>query len=172
MEPADQGLAATQRPFTHAGIIRSQAGFAGATQVVHPLCAAEFRLLTKLEDIVLGSGMLQLPMQGLFSDTRTHSELFLHPLELYLGSSPRRRSGVFGPASSACADWRKRWHGSKGTASSGSPRLTNFRDNPCDGIGLGSPNGNPERGLAKSQDDGDRGGHRVATRRLVGLAED
>src|SRR6267142_5245716 len=35
------------------------------------------------------------------------------------GSSPRRRSGACGPASSACADWRKRQHGSRGTTSSG-----------------------------------------------------
>jgi len=73
-----------QRPFTHAGIIGSQAGSVGATQVAHPLSAVEFRLLTKLEDSVPGSGMLQLQAQRLFSDTRTHSELFLHPLELYL----------------------------------------------------------------------------------------
>src|SRR5262245_32531563 len=35
------------------------------------------------------------------------------------GSSPRRRSGACGPAGSACADWMKRRHGSRGTASSG-----------------------------------------------------
>src|SRR5690242_16164216 len=34
-------------------------------------------------------------------------------------SSPRRRSGACGPASSACADWRKRRHGSRGTGKSG-----------------------------------------------------
>src|ERR1700689_4899335 len=39
------------------------------------------------------------------------------------GSSPRRRSGACGPASSAGADWRKRRHGSRGTASSG-PRAS------------------------------------------------
>src|SRR5678815_5016817 len=35
------------------------------------------------------------------------------------GSSPRRRSGACGPAGSAATDWKKRRHGSRGTASSG-----------------------------------------------------
>ena len=83
-------LMATQFPFTHAGIICSQDGAAGAVQVAHSLCAAEFRLLTKLEDIVLGSGMLQFHTQRLFSATRTQSELFLHPRELYLVSMEAR----------------------------------------------------------------------------------
>ena len=39
------------------------------------------------------------------------------------GSSPRRRSGACGPASSAYADWRKRRHGSRGTTSSGTLRF-------------------------------------------------
>src|SRR5215469_1172572 len=39
------------------------------------------------------------------------------------GSSPRRRSGACGPASSARAGWRKRRHGSRDTASSG-PRAS------------------------------------------------
>lgn len=86
----NQGLAATQFPFTHAGIMRSQDGAVGAAQVAHPLSAAELRLSTKLEDIVLGSGILQFHAQRLFSDTRTHSELFLHPLELYLVSREAR----------------------------------------------------------------------------------
>src|SRR6202167_247090 len=42
------------------------------------------------------------------------------------GSSPRRRSGACGPASSACADWRKRRHGSRGTASSGAHASMNW----------------------------------------------
>src|SRR6202008_849059 len=42
------------------------------------------------------------------------------------GSSPRRRSGACAPASSACADWRKRWHGSRGTASSGTHASTSW----------------------------------------------
>ena len=85
-----QGLTATQLPFTHAGIIRSQDGAGGAAQVVHWLCAAELRLLAKLEDITLGNGILQLHAQRLFSATRTHSVLFLYPLELYLVSMEAR----------------------------------------------------------------------------------
>jgi hypothetical protein len=81
-----EGLAATQFPFTHAGITCSQDGVAGVEQVAQRLCAFELRLLTKLEDIALGSGMLQFQMQRLCSDRRTQSELFLHPLELYLVS--------------------------------------------------------------------------------------
>jgi hypothetical protein len=77
-------------PFTHAGTICSQDGAAGVGQVAHPLCAAELRLLTKLEDMELGSGMLQFHTQRLFSATRTQSELFLHPMELYLVSSKAR----------------------------------------------------------------------------------
>src|SRR5882724_11334377 len=42
------------------------------------------------------------------------------------GSSPRRRSGACGPASSACADWRKRRHGSRDTASSGPHASTSW----------------------------------------------
>src|SRR4030095_16538102 len=42
------------------------------------------------------------------------------------GSSPRRKSGACGPASSACADWRKRRHGSRGTASSGTHDSTSW----------------------------------------------
>ena len=55
-------------------------------QVAHRLCALELRLLTKLEDSALGSGTLQFQTQRLCSVTRTQSELFLHPLELYLVS--------------------------------------------------------------------------------------
>src|SRR5262249_18292064 len=39
---------------------------------------------------------------------------------------PRRRSGACGPASSACADWRRRRPGSKGTASSGTHASTSW----------------------------------------------
>src|SRR5512132_3163921 len=35
------------------------------------------------------------------------------------GSLPQRRSGACGPASSACADWMKRRHGSRGIARCG-----------------------------------------------------
>ncbi len=70
--------------------MRSQDGTVGTAQVAHALCAAELRLLTKLEDITLGNGILQLHAQRLFSNTRTHSELFLHPLELYLVSMELR----------------------------------------------------------------------------------
>src|SRR5271156_2224696 len=42
------------------------------------------------------------------------------------GSSPRRRSGACAPASSAGADWRKRRHGSRGTASSGPHASTSW----------------------------------------------
>src|SRR4029078_8764203 len=42
------------------------------------------------------------------------------------GSSPRRRSGACGPAGSACADWMKRRHGSRGTASSGTHGSTSW----------------------------------------------
>src|SRR5678816_1288618 len=42
------------------------------------------------------------------------------------GSSPRRRSGACGPASSAWADWRKKRHGSRGTASSGTHVSTSW----------------------------------------------
>src|SRR6185436_4074279 len=42
------------------------------------------------------------------------------------GSSPRRRWGACGPASSARADWRKRRHGSRGTASSGPHASTSW----------------------------------------------
>jgi hypothetical protein len=85
-----EGLTAMHFPFTHAGVIRAQDGAAGVGQVAHSLCAAELRLLTKLEDIVLGSGMLQFQAHRLFSDTRTQSELFLHPPELYLVSISAR----------------------------------------------------------------------------------
>ena len=44
----------------------------------------------KLEDMLLGSGMLQLQAHGLFSVTRTQSVLFLQPLELYLVSIEAR----------------------------------------------------------------------------------
>ena len=71
-------------PFTQAGIICSQDGAAGVGQVAQALCADELELLTKLEDTELGSGMLQFQTQRLFSTTRTQSELFLHPAELYL----------------------------------------------------------------------------------------
>src|SRR3974377_632967 len=42
------------------------------------------------------------------------------------GSSSRRRLGACGPASSACTDWRKRRHGSRGTASAGTHGSTNW----------------------------------------------
>src|SRR5262245_46914981 len=42
------------------------------------------------------------------------------------GSSPRRSSGACGPAGSACSDWRKRRHGSRGTASSGTHASTSW----------------------------------------------
>src|SRR5229473_1295048 len=42
------------------------------------------------------------------------------------GSSPRRRSGACGPASSAGAAFRKRRHGSRGTASSGPHASTSW----------------------------------------------
>src|SRR6187397_2514692 len=42
------------------------------------------------------------------------------------GSLPQRRSGACGPASSACADWMKRRHGSRGTASSGTHASTSW----------------------------------------------
>src|SRR4029079_1983642 len=42
------------------------------------------------------------------------------------GSSPRRRSGACGPAGSACADWMKRRHGSRSTASSGKDSSTRW----------------------------------------------
>src|SRR6188768_25399 len=42
------------------------------------------------------------------------------------GSSPRRRSGACGPASSARADWRKRRRGSRGIESSGIHASTNW----------------------------------------------
>src|SRR5678816_1281397 len=42
------------------------------------------------------------------------------------GSSPQRRSGACGPASSAWADWRKKRHGSRGTASSGTHVSTSW----------------------------------------------
>src|SRR5450432_705316 len=42
------------------------------------------------------------------------------------GSSPRRRSGACGPATSARGDWRKRRHGSRGTASSGTHASTSW----------------------------------------------
>src|ERR1700689_1297929 len=42
------------------------------------------------------------------------------------GSSARRRSGACAPASSAGADWRKRRHGSRGTASSGPHASTSW----------------------------------------------
>src|SRR5215470_10682495 len=42
------------------------------------------------------------------------------------GSSPRRRSGACGLAGSARADWRKRRHGSRGTASAGTHASTSW----------------------------------------------
>src|SRR3954454_7513387 len=42
------------------------------------------------------------------------------------GSSSRRRSGASGPAGSVGADWRKRRHGSRGTAGSGTDASTSW----------------------------------------------
>src|SRR6185503_6833965 len=42
------------------------------------------------------------------------------------GSLPQRRSGACGPASPACADWMKRRHGSRDTASSGTHGSTSW----------------------------------------------
>src|SRR6202453_4336137 len=55
------------------------------------------------------------------------------------GSSPRRRSAACGPASSACADWRKRRHGSRGTASCGTHASRSWTRLSKNSTGRGRP---------------------------------